>query len=159
MSEPLAASATISIRPAVAGDLDFVRGCVIAGFEPYVARMGRPPMPMLADYAALIGEGHVYVAEFGGTPAGVLVILLEPEAVLVETLAVDGGLRSLGIGQRLLAFAEDTARAEGKSRVRLYTNVLMEDNLVWYPRRGYVETGRSTYDGRHRVDFAKEVGG
>jgi hypothetical protein len=41
--------------------------------------------------------------------------------------------------------------------VRLVTNELMTENLEYYPRRGYAETGRGTQDGYRRVFFSKAV--
>jgi hypothetical protein len=41
--------------------------------------------------------------------------------------------------------------------VRLCTNEAMTENLEFYPRRGFRETGRGVQDGYHRVFFAKAV--
>jgi hypothetical protein len=45
-----------AIRLAGPDDLDVVRRCIDAAFAPYVPRIGKPPAPMLQDYAALIGK-------------------------------------------------------------------------------------------------------
>ncbi len=145
------------IRVAAASDLDGVRDCVDAAFTPYAIRIGRSPTPMLADYKALIAEARVFVAEREGSIGGVLVLQSEPDAILVETLAVHPRCERRGVGQSLLICAETEARRTGKLRVRLYTNELMAENLIWYPRRGYVETDRREEDGRRRVFFAKRV--
>ena len=147
------------IRVATAADVDGVRNCVDAAFTPFAIRIGRAPTPMLADYKALTAEGRVFVAEREAAIGGVIVLQWEAEAVLVETLAVHPVCQGCGVGQSLLAHAETEARRAGKSRVRLYTNELMAENLIWYPRRGYVETDRREEAGRRRVFFAKRVGG
>jgi hypothetical protein len=39
----------------------------------------------------------------------------------------------------------------------LCTNAAMTENLDFYPRRGFHETGRGVQDGFHRVFFAKAL--
>ena len=46
----------------------------------------------------------------------------------------------------------------GFSEVRLYTNEAMTENLSFYPRHGYHETGRAVQEGFRRVFFSKTVG-
>jgi hypothetical protein len=41
--------------------------------------------------------------------------------------------------------------------VRLCTNEAMTENLVFYPRHGYRETGRGIQDGYRRVFFSKSL--
>ncbi len=145
------------IRVATAADVDGVRNCVDAAFTPFAIRIGRTPTPMLADYKALIAEGRVFVADREAVIGGVIVLQREAEAILVETLAVHPVCQCRGVGQYLLTRAEAEARRAGKPRVRLYTNELMTENLIWYPKRGYVETDRREEDGRRRVFFAKTL--
>lgn len=56
-----------------------------------------------------------------------------------------------------MLFAEDWAREQGFSPIILYTNIVMYENLVWYPARGYTETHRVEEKGHSRVYFKKEV--
>jgi GNAT superfamily N-acetyltransferase len=62
-----------------------------------------------------------------------------------------------GVGARLLALAEDQARARGLGEIRLYTNEAMTENLAYYPSRGYAETHRAEQDGYRRVFFSKRL--
>lgn len=48
-----------------------------------------------------------------------------------------------GAGGALLAYADEAARAAGRSEIRLYTNEAMTENLEYYPRRGFAETHRA----------------
>ena len=57
----------------------------------------------------------------------------------------------------LLDAAEAQARAAGVPELRLYTNEKMHENLAYYSRRGFVETGRALQDGYARVFFARPV--
>ena len=47
----------------------------------------------------------------------------------------------------------------GLARVTLYTNARMHENLVLYPRLGYVEIDRRREDGFDRVYFEKMLRG
>jgi ribosomal protein S18 acetylase RimI-like enzyme len=86
---------------------------------------------------------------------GVLVTRLAGDHLLVENLAVAPVAQGQGIGGRLLAVADEHARACGRAEVRLYTNQAMTENLEFYPRHGYRETGRAEQDGFGRVFFSK----
>jgi GNAT superfamily N-acetyltransferase len=72
-------------------------------------------------------------------------------------VAVLPAAQGRGSGARLLALAEDRARALHVPEVRLYTNTAMTENLTYYPRRGYTETHRAQQDGFDRVFFRKRV--
>jgi len=145
------------IVPATPGDAPAVTECVRAAYAGYVARIGREPAPMTADYAALIGAGEVWLTRADDEVAGVLVLRPQPPALLVENVAVAPGHQGRGLGRALMAFAEDHARAEGLGEVVLYTNERMTENLRFYPALGYVETGRGVQDGYARVFYGKLV--
>ena len=52
-----------SIRAAAPEDLDAIRRIARAAYAPYVPRIGREPAPMVADFAAAIAAGQVWVAD------------------------------------------------------------------------------------------------
>jgi len=145
------------IVPAAPADAAAVRACVRAAYAHYVERIGREPAPMTADYAALIEAGEVWVARAGDGVAGVLVLRPQPPALLVENVAVAPARQGQGLGRRLMAFAEERARAAGLAEVVLYTNERMTENLRFYPALGFTETGRGTQDGFARVFYRKPL--
>ena len=53
--------------------------------------------------------------------------------------------------------AEAEARRRGHARLRLYTNVLMTENLALYGRLGFQETAGVSEKGYERVYMAKEL--
>lgn len=146
------------IRQATAADVDAIRELVQAAYAKYVPRIGRRPKPMDDDYVALVAAGTVWVADGPSGPAGVLVIMIEVDHLLVHNLAVAESVRGTGLGATLLGFAEQFARDHGLGQVRLFTNEKMTENLAYYPRRGYRRTGEAVVDGFRRVYFAKTVG-
>jgi GNAT superfamily N-acetyltransferase len=134
-----------AIRLAAPYDAKAVVACVDAAFQPYVAGIGKPPAPMLADYPDLIGRGRVYVLEEEGMVAGVLVLEPQHGSLLVETLAVDPARQGAGVGRRLMAFAETEAARLHLARIHLYT------------RLGYREVGEGVEDGYARVFLEKSL--
>jgi GNAT superfamily N-acetyltransferase len=145
------------MRRAKIGDAPDLSSVAHEAYEPYVDRIGRPPAPMIADYEALIREAEVWVVEDSTGVVGLLVLIARVGYLLLDNVAVRARMQGKGVGSRLLAHAEARAAAIGVDEVRLYTNVAMTENVGYYARRGYVETGRGQQDGFERVFFAKEI--
>jgi ribosomal protein S18 acetylase RimI-like enzyme len=147
----------VRIRRAAAPDASAVRDLVQRSYAPYVARMNRRPAPMDQNYDDLLDTSDSWLAEDDGRIIGVIVTRLYPDHLLIETVAVLPEAQRHGVGSQLLELAEDHAVACGLHEVRLYTNEVMTENLVFYPRHGYRETGRAVQDGFRRVFFKKTV--
>jgi GNAT superfamily N-acetyltransferase len=144
------------IRPADAADVPQLGEIVEHAYAPYIERIGRRPAPMDDDYEAKTRLGEVFVADDGGI-AGMIVLVERPDHLLVENVAVDPVRQGTGVGRALLAYAEDHATAHGLRELRLYTNEAMTENLAFYPRLGYRETGRDVEDGFRRVYYSKRL--
>jgi N-acetylglutamate synthase-like GNAT family acetyltransferase len=147
-----------SIRRATTADLTDIRRLITDAYTKYIERIGRPPAPMTADYAAALEHSRVWVLESGQAIVGALVTEDRGDHLLLETIAVAPGVQGSGYGRLLLERAERDAVELGVTEVRLYTNEAMTENLSFYPRRGYRETGRTVQDGFRRVFFSKTVG-
>ena len=144
-----------SIRAATADDIAAVEQIVALAYRPYIARIGRAPAPMTADYRALLPHTHVLTDD--DAVAGVLVAIPATDHLLVDNVAIDPRHRGCGFGRRLLEYAEQQARRRGLPALRLYTNAAMTENLSLYPYLGYTEVGRGTQDGFERVFFSKAL--
>jgi N-acetylglutamate synthase-like GNAT family acetyltransferase len=147
----------LAIRLADAADHAAIVALVHEAYAVYVPRIGRPPAPMLEDYGALIAEGRVHVLEDETGIAGIVVLIPEAHAMLLDNVAVKVAAQGRGYGHTLIAFAEATARAADYATIRLFTNERMTENLARYPRLGYVETHRNEEDGLRRVHFSKQL--
>jgi N-acetylglutamate synthase-like GNAT family acetyltransferase len=147
-----------SIRRATAADLTDIRRLMTDAYTKYIERIGRPPAPMTADYAAALEHSRVWVLESGDAIVGALVTQDRGDHLLLETIAVASSAQGKGYGRLLLERAELDAAELGLSEVRLYTNEAMTENLTFYPRHDYRETGRALQDGFRRVYFSKTVG-
>ena len=147
----------VVIRRATVGDAEAVAAITAAAYSKYIARIGRQPRPMSDDYRQVIQVHPVWVADIDERLVGLLVLMAEPEAMLIYSVAVDPGHQKRGLGRRLLALAEEQARAAGYRRIRLYTNEHMIENIALYRRLGYEETGREPVGGTELVHMAKLI--
>ncbi|MCW2885866.1 MAG: hypothetical protein QOE54_4892 [Streptosporangiaceae bacterium] len=145
------------IRPATAADTSAVREVVQAAYLPWGEIIGMRPLPMEADYPALINAERVWVTgDAPGGPISALIVLIPEDGVLlVDNVAVHPSAQGRGLGRGLLAFAEDRARSLGLRALRLYTNEKMTSNIALYESLGYHRTDRETIEGRHAVHLRK----
>lgn len=150
---------TAHIRPATGNDLAVVQDIVRAAYTHYIARLARKPGPMLDDYRALINQGRVYVAASEDVVMGILVLIPQDDAMLLDNVAVAPGAQGLGLGREMLAFAEQMAVEAGYDSIKLYTNEAMTENIALYTRIGYAETHRLEENGLRRVYMRKHLRG
>jgi hypothetical protein len=76
------------IRGATADDVSGITEIVDQAYRHYIDRMGKPPGPMLDDYAARVSEGVVWVLEEGAAAAGIIVLLPAPDYLLLDNIAI-----------------------------------------------------------------------
>jgi ribosomal protein S18 acetylase RimI-like enzyme len=145
------------IRPADAADLPAIERIVRDAYTKYIARIGKPPGPMLDDYSALVRAHQAWALESYGAIAGVIVLLAEDDHLLLDNVAVDPAHAGRGFGRALMDFAEAEARRRGYRELRLYTHQMMTENVAMYRHLGWQETGRGEQAGYARVFFRKPV--
>ena len=146
------------IRPARAGDAEAVAAIVAAPYAVYVARMGKPPGPMLDDYDEVVKTHHVTVAVHEGEIVGALVLISLQDGVLLDNVAVHPTFQGQGLGKRLMQLAEDEVKSRGYSEIQLYTHEKMTENITMYTNMGYVEVSRRVVNGYDRVYMSKQLG-
>ncbi|MGL4445187.1 MAG: GNAT family N-acetyltransferase [Alsobacter sp.] len=106
-----------------------------------------------ADYLAAFAtlrahpDHTLYVARHGGAVVGTLLLSLLPGLTgrgmlhaQLRSVQVRADLRSLGIGARMVAFAEDAARARGAGVVELTSNLRRTQAHRFYERLGYAKS-------------------
>lgn len=147
------------MRAARPDEAEAVGALVEAAFSRHIAAVGQRPAPMDDDHAARIARGEQYVADGDkpGTLAASIVLVEQDGYLVVNNVAVAPDRQRQGHGRALLTFAEDEARRRGLPEIRLHTHARMADNLIMYPRLGYVEAGRETQGGFDRVLFVKAL--
>ena len=155
------------IRRATAADLPAVVALTNAAYAAYDGLLDVPALPVTEDYTPRIAAGEVWLlaaddAPPVGGPEGVIVLETHADHLLIFSVAVAPDRQHGGVGQHLLAWAEQQARTLGRDRLRLYTNAKMTRNLALYARVGYLETGRRSNPHRPgwvAVDMEKRLDG
>jgi N-acetylglutamate synthase-like GNAT family acetyltransferase len=145
----------ISLRRAGRADADAIAALVDAAYAKYVPRIGREPYPMTVDYAASVAEHQVWVAEVREQIIGTLVLVPSGDHLLIENVAVSPDHQGAGLGKRFLQLADREAARQEFAEVRLYTNVRFTENIAFYSRYGYAETGRGDLNGLNVVFMSK----
>lgn len=173
---PHSTSQGLSITRAKTEDVPAIKELITAAYTKYVERMNQLPGPMLADYVKLIEEGKqdvfvltreetVVAAEGEGADTkssrivGSVVLSNLPgeDAIEVNKLVVDPKVQRSGYGRILMDYSEEVAKARGFKAVVLFTNVKMYENIAYYSKLGYQETGRRRAGGYDRVYFRKDL--
>lgn len=147
----------MDIRIATEDDRQAILACVDDAYGMYIDRIGKTPAPMLADYSELISKSLVYVATDQEQIKGLIVLLLKGNYLLIDNVAVHNLFQRQGIGRRLIEFAFMSAKEAGLQEVRLYTNELMSENLLYYAKFGFIELNRATENGYRRVYMSKSL--
>lgn len=145
------------IRVAGAVDLPAVVACVEAAFKGYIPLIGKPPGPMLVDYAPLIERRSVHLLEHEGALMGLIVMEPCPDHLFVETLAVHPDHQRKGVGARLMRFAETEAQRFNLPEMRLYTHAKMAPSLAFYDKLGFAVRERRTESGYDRIYLTRPV--
>lgn len=151
----------MTMRLAETRDLAAVNEITRRAYQHYVPIIGGKPLPMTEDYAPRILRGEVWLLEDAGAAVGLIVLEDRDDGLLIYSVAVDPEHQRAGLGQRLLAFAEDVASERGHRAVTLFTNAKMERNIGIYRRFGFVETRRRAHPTRANtvvVDMEKKLG-
>ncbi|KZL68535.1 acetyltransferase protein [Colletotrichum incanum] len=152
-----------SLSRANSDDVPAIQTMIRAAYSKYIDRIGKEPAPMKADYNELIKTQLVYVLRNDKNRQVVGAIILRHEAAVeslhINNLVVAPAAQGRGYGRVLMRCAEDVARAYRCTNLQLYTNVKMFENLVLYPKMGFIETERKTEDGYERVYFRRELAG
>jgi ribosomal protein S18 acetylase RimI-like enzyme len=131
-----------NLRPAGPEDVPRLTELVASAYGHYVERMGGAPRPLTDDYAEVVRDFDVTVAEDGGEVVGLIALGVDDEGFVVNNVAVHPSRQGTGVGRILMEHAEAAARDAGFDSIYLYTHEKMTENLALYERIGYVEYDR-----------------
>ena len=133
---------TRSLRRAIISDAVRVRELSRAAYAKWVPLIGREPLPMAADYDRAVVEHIIDLLEENGQLLALIETIPQKDHLLIENIAVRPDQQGKGVGDRLLAHAEELARSMGLKEIRLYTNSAFASNIAFYAKRGYKEYQR-----------------
>lgn len=146
------------IRRAGPADAAAVRALTRAAYAKWIPVVGREPIPMTADYERIVREDPVDLLLLDGELVALAWMVLHPDHLLLENLAVAPAQQARGHGRRLLAHAEACAAGSGLPVVRLYTHRLFAANVAFYLRSGYAIDREEVFWGGVKVHMSKPVG-
>ena len=149
---------TLTFRRATAADAAAARALTREAYAKWVPVIGREPKPMTADQEAAIRDHRVDLLCAGERVVALIETIAEPEALLIENVAVSPACQNRGLGRRLMAHAEGLAAAMGYGDIRLYTNARFVDNVAFYQRLGYAITREEPFLGGRITHMSKTLG-
>ena len=149
---------TYELRRATAADAAAARALTCEAYAKWVPVIGREPKPMTADFDAAIRDHRVDLLRQGERVVALIETIAEPEAMLIENVAVSPACQGRGLGRRLMAHAERLAAAMGYGEIRLYTNARFVDNVALYRRLGYAVTREEPFLGGRVTHMSKRFG-
>lgn len=126
------------LRRAGPADAAAIRALAERAYGKWVPVIGRPPRPMVADYAEMLEDHRIDLHEIDGRLVGSIATKLHDTFMFIESVAVDPHWQGQGIGRALLAHAEELTREAGLPEIRLLTNARMQANAALYRQMGYV---------------------
>jgi N-acetylglutamate synthase-like GNAT family acetyltransferase len=138
--DQLTMRAELSLRHATLSDVDAIANLVNRAFrvERFFVEGDRISASEVRDRLA---TGRFILAERDNDLIGSVYVELRGEQSYVGLLAVDPSQQRNGIGRRLMAAAEDCARANQCRSMDLRIVNLRDELPAFYRRLGYVETG------------------
>lgn len=147
----------LTLERAGSGDLEPLVALQRGAYARNRQLLGVEPLPLLADYAAILRNCEVWVARGDGRLAGALV--LEPRAgdLLLWSIATDPSAQGSGLGRAMLDATEVRARQLGLGIVRLYTGTMLRHLVEWYGRHGYVLERIETLSDRSITHMIKHL--
>ena len=146
-----------ALRLATLADAGAIRDIVRAAYARWVPLIGREPLPMRVDYAEALGRHRFDLLQRGPRILALIETAAREDHLWIENIAVPPDLQGQGLGHRLLAHAEDLARAAGLAELRLLTNGAFASNVALYERHGYVVTERAPFLGGITVFMRKPL--
>lgn len=155
MTAPL----NLDLRRASLADVDALNALARAAYAVYLPVIGREPMPMAVDWRSLMAEQEIWLIDGAEASNAIASLALQtkPGHLVIWSVAVLPTHQHQGLGRRLLAFAEQRARAQGFPEIRLFTNSLMTRNIALYRSLGYVETSREPLSDRIVLHMSKRL--
>lgn len=159
----------LTIEPATDADLPAYLRIRDAAAEQMVAngivqwQPGELTVPMLLDW---LGDGQLYAARLDGQLVGGLMLMWadffwdgrDGDAGYTHGLLIDRRYKGEGLGQELLAFAERTIEASGRSLSRLDTVTSNSALRSYYRAAGYTEVGERVFEGDKVFDTGAPIG-
>ena len=158
MSESLQdAGDGVCVRRAVVGEHPRIIELQKVAYAVNRVRLGREPLPLLAEYDEIFAMQECWVALAGSSIVGALFLELRDDDLLIWSVATVPECQRQGVGGRLMEAAERRAGDLGRNVIRLYTGQLLTDRIEWYSRLGFEIERLEELDDRVVVHMKKTL--
>jgi ribosomal protein S18 acetylase RimI-like enzyme len=147
----------MQIRAATETDLASIVRCADLAFASVTGHSDKRDVKLQDNLRSQILEGSIQLICDGAKVLGYISLWPSADQMFIDTLAVLPKHHRQGLGSQLLALADSETLRLGLGSVNLFTKATMVDNLEFYRRRGYRETGRCDDDGFCRVFYTKDI--
>lgn len=146
----------LALRRATLTDVPAIRALKDIAYTRNETITGAPSLPRMVDYAEIMADHEVWVAD-GEDHLIACAVLQSAGEPLIYSLAVHPSEQGRRYGDAILAFAEKRLKELGARRIALYTNLKLEERIAWYARRGFSRTRVEQLADRQVQHMAKDV--
>jgi len=138
-NQPVALAGAVSLRRASFADIPDLLALKNAAYTPNESIIGVPSLPRIADYAQVVSDHEVWLAEDenGLSAALILEVETDPDRFTLWSIAVAPQATGRQLGTILMRFTEERAIRLGYDAVHLYTHAKLVDRIGWYEHLGY----------------------
>jgi len=127
-----------AIRSALPDDADGLKDCMYSAYAIYESRMeGKRLPPLDIDFKTEIELYPTWVIDQQDCIVGGLTMMFEDSNASIANIAVHADFQGLGLGTKLMDFAETRAREKQYQKLQLATHVLLTENLSLYQHLGW----------------------
>jgi ribosomal protein S18 acetylase RimI-like enzyme len=152
--------AEVAIRRADLAEVDVVKAIIKEAYAPIKKQLSRKPGALqegLDKIARHIQMGNQYVAIVGETVVGVMRVSLSGQVGVISRIAVSQKFRNRRIGTKLVDYGENLLIHMNAQRIEIEIYGAVENQMSFYERGGYVETGRMKRLGEEIVVMQKDL--
>ena len=153
----LNATELAGLRRASMADVATVTALQKAAYAKNRPILGVEPLPLLSDYAAILADYETWLLQGPDGLDGALILEPRADDLLIWSVSTAPGRQGLGLGNRLIAAADERANALGYSVLRLYTGDKLTHNVAWYERHGYARERIEDLGERRLVHMVKHL--
>ena len=157
---PIYNYAEVTIRKAVLGEVDIIKEIIKEAYQPIMKQLSRKPAALeegLGKISRHIQMGNQYVALVGENVVGTMRVSLRGQVGVIARVAVSSKFRGRRIGTMLVDYAENLLLHMNAQRIEIEIYGAVEQQLSFYQRAGYQETGRIERLGEEIVIMQKEL--